>query len=79
MKETLKYHTKEYTCRWIDVNGRYDLIGPECLEKSLIDKDSGYVSHDARCIDEMICFYVPDCLMEENEFVIREYVLQHVC
>ena len=79
MEEKLTYNSKEYCCRWIDIFDKDYLIGPECLEKAILSEDISYASDEAKAIDEMIFFYVPDCFIDAEETFIKSYVQRYVC
>ena len=72
--QTITFEGKKYPARELMVQGFGEItISTESLEEVLISNDE-YVSDDARRVDEMVCFYVPDNHIDWPESDLIEYV-----
>ena len=54
-------------------------ISTEDLEAVLINEDGGYISLEARLIDEQICFYVPERIaLDSSDEEVAEFVRRYM-
>ncbi len=71
---------REFNIRVLDVEGELNgkTIGTENLNEMLLDEEGGYISEDARRLDETICFYVPVDKIALPDNQLAEYINQHM-
>ena len=77
---TVTLNGREFNVRVLDVEGELNgkTIGTENLNEMLLDEEGGYISEDARRLDEMICFYVPVDKIALPDNQLAEYINQHM-
>ena len=76
--DKLTFQSKEYKYRWINTKYGYFLVSSCELEDELINDLNEYTSHEAKMIDEMVFFYVPQTILEADETFLTEYADRNV-
>lgn len=77
MTDQIIFAGTDYPVRelWLEEDGFTVSIVGEALEDVLLNSDGSYVSKEARLIDELIFFYLPDGLLVDSaEEEIREFL-----
>lgn len=76
--DSISYDGKEYPLRYVYIptfGERW--ISTLSLEDRLINED-GYAEEDARLIDDLVFFYVPDRMIRDPEAKLSQYVFNGV-
>ena len=75
---TINFAGEEYPARLIDVDipnySGKQLVSIDRLDVALMTKDGGYVSEEARAIDEGVFLYVPEPIIVADDKTLMQYV-----
>ncbi len=72
--DMVSFQSKEYICKWINIDDDYLLIAEEDLESVLITDKHGYASNEARLLDEMIYFYVSSNILKKKDDDLKNFL-----
>lgn len=78
--ETVELNGQEFNIRVLNIKGPFNgkTISTENLNDMLLDEEGGYISEDARQLDEMIFFYVPACKITLPDDELAGYINQNM-